>query len=82
MDIKLKKRIMFIILTIIFTAFIAFNLIINPAGWFFSFLIYDVFDGLINGSILMKIISTVIFLLLFTATFELIKTFTNLIFKE
>lgn len=82
MSIKLKKRIMFIILTIIFVAFIAFNLIINPAGWILSLFIYGIYDGIINGTMLVKIISTIVFLFLFTAIFELIKVFTNLIFKE
>ena len=82
MSIRLKKRIMFIILTIVFIAFIAFNLIINPAGWILSFFINSIYDGLINGTIFVKIISTIVLLFLFTAIFELIKVFTNLIFKE
>lgn len=82
MSIRLKKRIMFIILTIIFIVFIAFNLIINPAGWLLSFFIIGIYEGLINGTIFVKIISTIVFLFLFTAMFELIKVFTNLIFKE
>lgn len=82
MSIKLKKRIMFIILTIVFVIFIAFNLIVNPAGWVLSFFTYGVYDGFINGTIFVKIISTIVFLFLFTAIFELIKVFTNLIFKE
>lgn len=82
MDIKLKRRIMFIVLTVVFIALIAFNLMINPAGWILSFFIYGIYDGIINGTIFVKIISTIVFLFLFTAMFELIKVFTNLIFKE
>lgn len=82
MDIKLKRRIMFIVLTVIFIALIAFNLMINPAGWLLSFFIIGIYEGLINGTIFVKIISTIVFLFLFTAMFELIKVFTNLIFKE
>lgn len=82
MSIKLKKRIIFIILTIIFVAFIAFNLIINPAGWILSFFIYGIYDGLINETIFVKIISTILFLVLFTAIFELIKVSVDLFFKE
>lgn len=82
MSIKLKKRIMFIISTVVFVIFIAFNLMINPAGWLLSFFIIGIYEGLINGTIFVKIISTIVFLFLFTAMFELIKVFTNLIFKE
>lgn len=82
MNIKLRKTMCFTILSIIFIVFIAFNLIINPAGWLISFLIYSVYDGFINGTVAMKIISMILFLMLFSSFLGLIKFFIKSIVEK
>lgn len=68
----------FVIIFIIIATFILSQFIINPLGWILAFLSYSLWDGLLHGTWLVKLISFLCLFMLFGALFGI----TDMLYKK